>query len=600
MSKGIRTILAILLLIPTFYCWDFLLTVQDGVTFTNSILTIPLAVVLFRMIVQSLEKDTRYYKYAFPLGLFFSCALVWGIQLSRTRSMDFHSKRMWLACIIYAVVFAMMLGRLFHWLDACRETPLKVPAKLERLIQWKHFGIFCVVFMLVSWIPVWLASYPGFFCYDVGIQYDMFVSGTITKHHPVIHTWLIGIFLSMAEKWTGSVNPGIVALTWTQMIFLACVFSYVLQYIKKAKSNGWLALIGLGVYSLHPTIQMYIGCTTKDLIYTGFFTLMVVKVIQVFREPKEYWDTWGKKIQFVLILFMTMAFRNNALYIIAVFAILCIFLMKEKRRIFLPIAGIAMGLYILYNGWFLGMVGIADGSAKEMLSVPINQLGRVYIYNSQSYSEEEKELLFEIIPKTWWDCYQPKTADAIKGATVTGFDEEFYETNKGSLFKVWFETGLENPGLYLEAFLLLTVDSWCPDSILDGHVGYFYSRDWIQSCYFTPQVDQPGVLESKWPSLYDKIVDMGYHISFQKIPVLSMLFSVGAMLWFYLTAFAYAIYKKQRYFWIPLLLIGLSYGTHLLGPMVLVRYHLILFFMIPIYLWILFDRKQEDIIIKAS
>lgn len=617
MSKEMRYAAAVLLLIPELYFWKYLFTIEDGVTFTNSIIMLPLAAALWKLTVKSLESDVKYYKYVMPLGILCAFMLVWGIRISRildlseeaaelqraTNGMEtldvpglFQSKGVWIACIVYGILWGMLLGKLFHWLDERKTKKETLPHCLESVMESKYFRWFCMAFMLLAWTPVWLASYPGFFCYDVGVQYQMFVNGTITRHHPAIHTWLLGVFLSVSQKLTGSANPGIAVLTWVQMIFLAFVFSEVLQYIKKVKAGGFTVLGGLLVYSFLPTIQIYVGCTTKDLLYTGFFMLLILRMIQWTQEPDEYWWSSWRKLELGVVMFLAMAFRNNALYVVAAFVVMALFLLKVRRRPFFIVAVVAIIAYLLYNGPVLDSFGVGPGSAKEMLSVPIQQLGRVYIQNTDSYSESDKELLFKTIPKEWWDCYQPKTSDAIKGATKSDFDEQFYAEHRGELFRLWLQTGLKNPALYAEAFLFLTVDSWCPDSVLDGHVGYFYSKDMVQSCYYTPQVDEPGVLESKIPWLFDKIVDIGYHISFQKIPVISMLFSVGAMFWLYLITLVYALYCRDRQVCLVLLLPGLSFATHLLGPMVLVRYHLILFFMIPLYLWILFGQDEGPLL----
>lgn len=70
----------------------------------------------------------------------------------------------------------------------------------------------------------------------------------------------------------------------------------------------------------------------------------------------------------------------------------------------------------------------------------------------------------------------------------------------------------------------------------------------------------------------------------QKIPVVSMLFSVGAMSWAMFIALGYSIYKRRKEISMVLGIILLLWLTVLLGPMVLVRYALILFFGFPLIL----------------
>lgn len=588
MKKTIKYAGILLFVFCVFYYDKYLFDVQENISFTNNIMLIPLAAVLFRTADISLKMDRKFYKYVAPLGIFYSYALIFGTQLSRTQEIDFRSGEMWAAGIVYALMWTVVLGRAFHLLNSYLPQEMDHQSMLCKIASWKYFRWFCMVFMLLAWIPVWLASYPGFFCYDVGTQYTSIVNGVIDRHHPVIHTWLIGLFLSVSERLTRSANPGIALLTVCQLLFLAAVFSYALQYMKRCNARPGVLFGGLLIYSFLPTIQIYVSCTAKDLIYSGLLLLMILKMIQLWREDDVYWKTWKHRIDFGVVLFLAMAFRNNAIYIVCFFAMLALALLKRRRKLFFTMVGITVFLYLVYNGPFMDAMGIGGGSVQEMLSVPIQQLGRVYIKETDTYDEDDLELLFETIPKEWWDCYQPKCADAVKG----GMDKDAFQKNKGKLLRLWIETGIKKPGIYLDAFFLLTVDSWCPNSVLDGYVGYLYPRETIQSSYFVAQVEIPGEKDSKIQELYNRIVDIGYRISFQKIPLISMLFSVGAMLWFYLFALVYAIYQKKRYFWAPLLLVGISYGTHLFGPMVLVRYHLILFFVVPLCIWILFDGKK--------
>lgn len=590
MKQWVKTAIALGLTWLGMFFLEYVFVVE-GVAVTNNILLIPLAVAYFIVIRKSLEEDTAYYKFAMPLGMFFSFALVLGTQLMQYQGIFFKSKRVWGACITYTFIMGIWIARAYQWLDTRnRKAPFALPGWCDKILRWRFFYVFCVGVILLAWLPVWLASYPGFFCIDVGSQYSAYVAGTVTKAHPVMHTYLLGSILSFSEKLTGSANPGIAVLTWIQMIFLANVFAYTLQYMRKIKMPDVVVLLGLLLYGFLPTIQVYAGCTTKDLIYTGFFTLLIVKIIQLLKEEDAYWQPFYRKAGFGVTLFFMLAFRNNALYIVLVFLMLGLVIVKKRKKLLYLVSGITVAVFLIYNGPFMKWAGIGEGEAREMLSIPLQQLGRVYIYNGQSWSDEERRLLFEVVPKETWDCYQPKTADAIK---IT-FYSDVFEKNKEELAKIWLNQGLKNPGLYAEAFLLNTVDSWCPNSILDGHVGYFYTRDLVQSSYFIPQIDAPGVQEGKWPWLYGKIVDFGYRISFQRIPLYSMLFSVGAMFWFVLFTWVYTLYKKKYSFSIAYVLILLSFLTHLLGPMVLVRYHLILFFTFPLSIGMICQKDEIE------
>lgn len=61
------------------------------------------------------------------------------------------------------------------------------------------------------------------------------------------------------------------------------------------------------------------------------------------------------------------------------------------------------------------------------------------------------------------------------------------------------------------------------------------------------------------------------------------------MFWIFLICLGYSIYKKRKEIIVVLSLILLLWLTVLLGPMVLVRYVLILFFGLPIIIAFMFN-----------
>lgn len=63
-----------------------------------------------------------------------------------------------------------------------------------------------------------------------------------------------------------------------------------------------------------------------------------------------------------------------------------------------------------------------------------------------------------------------------------------------------------------------------------------------------------------------------------------MLFSVGFQLWGLLASLFYAVHRKRKAAFLPALFMLLLSMTVLLGPMILVRYFLILFFALPLTL----------------
>ena len=154
----------------------------------------------------------------------------------------------------------------------------------------------------------------------------------------------------------------------------------------------------------------------------------------------------------------------------------------------------------------------------------------------------------------------------------------------GEFFKLWFGIGIKNLGIYIDSFLENTLGFWYPDTIINGYnrkVPEIYSEE---TSYFAVTCESPGTEDSKIPWLKNIYYKISRYTIMQKIPVVSMLFSVGAMSWAMFIALGYSIYKRRKEISMVLGIILLLWLTVLLGPMVLVRYALILFFGFPLIL----------------
>ena len=89
----------------------------------------------------------------------------------------------------------------------------KLSCKIQFLIVW--------AFIFVCWIPVFLLTFPGVLSYDIIAQTTAAIEGITINHHPVLHTWLIGVFMKFGEACFSSREVGLGFLSLLQMIILS-------------------------------------------------------------------------------------------------------------------------------------------------------------------------------------------------------------------------------------------------------------------------------------------------------------------------------------------------------------------------------------------
>ena len=115
--------------------------------------------------------------------------------------------------LLWTVVLGCLLGFLGTWVvhrlwnraQTAEDTGKKQAAWYARLSAWLQrrsgvqifFG--SLLFLLLAWLPVYLAYYPGICAYDAPVQTGQIMEHYYFDHHPIVHT----LFLQ-GMLWLGS------------------------------------------------------------------------------------------------------------------------------------------------------------------------------------------------------------------------------------------------------------------------------------------------------------------------------------------------------------------------------------------------------------
>ena len=224
------------------------------------------------------------------------------------------------------------------------------------------------------------------------------------------------------------------------------------------------------------------------------------------------------------------------------------------------------------------LCGVVSSDGKDKYNIPIQQLARAYNDHPESFSVSDKELLFTAIQEGDLYKYCPVCADPVKARV----DIQAVYGAMGRFIKLWIDIGKREPMEYLDAFLMTDYYGWYPGGIIDGYnrIGKAkYDYAITETSYFAMEVEEPGVLSSKWPELYDKYYRLSRYITFQRLPVISQLFSVGAMFWLLLYVMCWLLVERRVERYAPLIYALMICVAAFFGPMILVRYQLILFYL---------------------
>ena len=191
---------------------------------------------------------------------------------------------------------------------------------------------------------------------------------------------------------------------------------------------------------------------------------------------------------------------------------------------------IVIAIYKIVNGPILEIFDIEKGSIREALSVPLQQLARVEANKKDELTADEYEGIHKFIMcddiKSY---YNPRLSDPIKGK----LNEEYFSENKGEFIKLWLKLFVKYPKEYVESFLCNTVGYWYPETVHTVITKNIYNFE-------------DGIVIQKQPILQIESIEAYTNfIDARNIPVITMVFSIGATVWITIILAMYCVYKKK-------------------------------------------------------
>ncbi|WP_026489061.1 DUF6020 family protein [Butyrivibrio sp. XBB1001] len=429
--------------------------------------------------------------------------------------------------------------------------------------------------MMALNIPVLLGTFPGFFVYDAQDELNEVLTRTFTTHHPLLHVLLLGGTIALVHKITGSWNAGIFLYILLQMMVITAIFAYVTDYLYQKKIGKTGNLITCLYYGLFPTIVMFTLCSSKDGLFGAFLLLLTVFLFQMVEDLEGFLSSRLKVVLFISSAVLMPLFRHNGFYAYLVFVPFALFYFRKKIKSFVtPMLLIPVALYLIISGLFSGILSSEGTHHQEMLTVPIMQMARVYTYDPEVLTQEEKELLTSYIPEENLKLYTPRVSDMVK----IGFDNELYEKDSKSFWKLWKSLLVKKPMTYLNAWFLTSYGYWYPASVMNVYQGNtVFTFTYKDSSYFGYEVEVPGHRASLIPALDSLYRYLSIGSFQQDAPVLALLFKPGCILLIYMFVLFYRLSRKSFSGVLPFMPMILTFLTVLLGPTYLVRY--------VVYLW---------------
>ena len=573
------------------------LTSTENIRYTNSIFSFIVfglsAFVLVKIWDEFLLTDKRSLLCSAVFSLLLSIALQFGSRLEKSENVRFDRLSLWIGILALSVFLIPLVCVL--WKKAgilCqRMAGLAEHIKADTSRQFNFFQIWGIIFLL--WIPTFLALYPGAFVYDAQEEYIEVISRTFTMHHPLLHVLMLGGIVHGAEYLGQTANTGIAVYVILQMVLISFILTYSIKRMEQLGVRKTYLTFMMLFYGLFPLFPLYAVCTAKDGMFTAFLFLMTVELVIYVKQPEDF-----NPSVFTVASVIMMLLRNNGVYAFTVsmaVILICEFIRTKKDAISVDIPAdrkrvtkvliltlLSLVLFFGLNFVLKTATKATDEEHQEILTVPIQQLTRTYVYSKEVFDEEDIKTLQEIIPEEYLATYRFRVSDIVK----SGFDNAAYSKDPGKYRRLWLKIGLKKPLIYINAWLGTSYGYWYPDALNNVYSGnQMYTYQYDESSYFGFETEPPGKRESKFRVLELFYENLSLKLFQQRLPVISMLFSPGFLWWICAFVLFGMICKKGLSSRAVLIILPAVtvYLTVLLGPTTLVRYVLILWFILPIY-----------------
>lgn len=519
------------------------------------------------------------------------CVLqILGLCWSHQEAVLFPEAALWTLCLTplcYAGV-----NMVFFWAKGVLE--INLPAGESEKETGSFGGAFAIIF--AGFCIPFATYYPAIMAYDVIPQLDQIRSSGLTTHHPLIHTLWLAACLKAGEVipfFANGDRAGLALYSLIQMAFVAGCFAFVYTCLRRHCVNRWFGYAFVLCAAFFPTHGMLAVSITKDTAYAALvmvFTVFVYELAVMENSPARGWI-----VGYVLVSVLLLLFRNNSIYAWILYGIAAFFFIRRKKPLFRQICvchSVILLLYLSLNGVMIyAAAATSDTYAREMLSVPAQQIARVVQYHEEELTEKDLEALTAV-----WQEELPEYVPAIADRSKKDITNE-KETLR-ILAGEWVSLGIRYPGEYLKAFLLKNKGMWDLADVSYLNDVYSYAKGYLQISYPS---DQQVYMEALAPG-YER------HQRLQLLQALYRYFGAGDELWRYCPPVALVM---QPAFYCFLLLfnclccIGLKkpemllpsvyllalLGTLLLGPCVLTRYLYPLMLSVPVLAGFMFGRR---------
>ena len=370
--------------------------------------------------------------------------------------------------IVFIVVFLGITA--FHTVSS----KIKISYNpVARTPEKRDYLLWVIVFILLicAWSPYILSYFPGGVYPDTATCIGQARSGAYNNQQPLLYTMLFKICIIIAGE-----LHAVMLFSILQIIFMAACFSYILYRLNLHDVSKFVLVLVLLYFALFNLIPLYVVSLWKDSLFSVALLMYIFKLTESVLLSKDALERL-EIVQIIIWMVLSMFLRNNGIYVMILTSVILSLvygksLLKDYKVFFISTFAALILTYIVQGPVFSKLN--LNGPFVENLGVLQQQVAYVQVIGGDM-TEEQAEFLNKVMPlETMKGFYRPFVVDTIKWCDQ--YNNEFLEENKGEFLKVWAGMLKENPKLYMDAYLYITLGYWNP--FKQNEVSYINPQMW--------------------------------------------------------------------------------------------------------------------------
>lgn len=464
--------------------------------------------------------------------------------------------------------FAVLLTVLFGAMDRSQPRKGLGVRPFRSVFLSSFFGI------LLFWTPFFLIHYPGIFTDDSLWQLQQALGdAALSNHHPVAHTLLLRLLCKAGELlFSGDLTKTVAMMSVLQMIFLSACWSFGIAKLYSMRFRPVFTVGTFIFFAVAPYNIVFSYTNIKDSWFAGSFFVFTVLLLELFLDTSdEVCRTVSDRVLMLLSAAGIGLFRSNGFYVLIAMLLALLYPLR-KRKSFLILIAVAVLFCFLILGPVYRSLEVTPVDTVEYLSVPLQQIGRIYADGGTVDADDEALIAKAVNPALIASTYYPRISDSMKNLIRTSGDQTVIGEEPGAFLSMWLRLLSKNPVSCLAAYADLTSGFWYPES---------YGIPYVDN-----MVDNPYKLKTRCllPSSVAELSYLWTHSNGQRSD-LGVLFSCGYYVWLVLILFAYCWAQRSKLA-LTVLPSVLLWGTLLLTTPVYgdLRYLYALAVCVPLYL----------------